>query len=58
MTHWKTTFDPDDGEPAGELCHCDIDQDHDGRGSPMFPESRETREGITGMFWDNLGSGE
>jgi hypothetical protein len=40
MTHWKTTFDPDDGEPIGELCYCDIGEDHDGRGDPMFPEPR------------------
>lgn len=66
MTHWKTTFDPDDGEPIGALCYCDIDDDHDGNGNIMFPdpdpaptspETRETREGITGMQWDNLGSG-
>ena len=61
MTHWKTTFDPDDGEPDGALCYCDIDEDHDGNGNLMSfdpaPPSRETREGITGMQWDNLGSG-
>jgi hypothetical protein len=64
MTHWKTTFDPDDGEPDGALCYCDIDADHDGNGNLMFPEpeassreTQETREGITGMYWDNLGSG-
>jgi hypothetical protein len=61
MTHWKTTFDPDDGEPIGALCDCDIDADHDGTGDLMFPEpeasSRETREGITGLYWDNLGHG-
>jgi hypothetical protein len=61
VTHWKTTFDPDDGEPIGALCDCDIDADHDGTGDLMLPDpappSRETREGITGMQWDNLGSG-
>ena len=62
MTHWKTTFDPDDGDPIGALCYCDIDDDHDGNGNLMLfedqaPSSRETREGITGMQWDNLGSG-
>ena len=97
MTHWKTTFDPDDGEPIGALCDCDIDADHDGKGNLIDPDpapspSRETgasgcsnppeescsdagcpvhgdrdndwdyagqqeREGLTGMAWDNLGSG-
>jgi hypothetical protein len=40
VTHWLTTFDPDDGEPAGSLCRCDIGDDHDGAGnvmSPLFP---------------------
>lgn len=37
MTHWLTTFDPEDGEPSGSLCHCDIDDDHDGSGNVMFP---------------------
>jgi hypothetical protein len=32
--HWKTTFDPDDGEPIGEVCACDIGEDHDGAGQP------------------------
>jgi hypothetical protein len=68
MTHWKTTFDPNDGEPIGTLCHCDIDDDHDGAGEPMgFDEpvkpattaaaERAQAEGITGMGWDNLGHG-
>lgn len=34
--HWLTRWDPDDGEPYGEVCHCDIGQDHDGNGDP-FP---------------------
>lgn len=29
MTHWMTRYDPDDGEPYGELCDCAIDEDHD-----------------------------
>jgi len=37
VTHWLTVFDPDDGEPEGFLCHCDIDADHDGAGNIMFP---------------------
>ena len=48
MTHWKTTFDPGDGEPIGELCTCDIDADHDGKGNLMFPESREAAEDTIG----------
>ena len=36
MTHWLTQWDPDDGEPYGTVCDCDIDQDHDGNGDP-FP---------------------
>lgn len=31
--HWVTRFDPDDGQPYGELCECEIDQDHDGLGN-------------------------
>ncbi len=61
MTHWKTTFDPDDGEPIGSLCYCDIDGDHDGKGNimdPLFPlDTQEINEGITGLGWDNLGHG-
>ena len=34
--HWLTQWDPDDGEPYGTVCDCDIDQDHDGNGDP-FP---------------------
>lgn len=37
MTHWLTTFDPADGEPAGSPCDCDIGEDHDGAGNIMFP---------------------
>lgn len=33
MRHWVTRFDPDDGEPFGELCTCEIDHDHDGLGN-------------------------
>ena len=63
MTHWKTTFDPDDGTPAGELCECGIGDDHDGAGNVMFPlfplepDTQYSNEGITGMGWDNLGHG-
>ena len=66
MTHWKTTFDPDDGEPIGALCYCDIDEDHDGNGNLMnFPDpapptreaGKQAAEGITGLHWDNLGHG-
>jgi hypothetical protein len=39
MTHWLTRWDPDDGEPYGALCDCDIDADHDGNGDLMFPET-------------------
>lgn len=35
MTHWLTTYDPDNGDPIGTLCDCDIDEDHDGDGEPM-----------------------
>lgn len=35
MTHWKTTYDPADGEPIGTVCDCDLDHDHDGNGDPM-----------------------
>lgn len=33
--HWLTLYDPDDGEPYGTVCSCDIGQDHDGNGNPM-----------------------
>jgi hypothetical protein len=35
VTHWLTTYDPEDGEPIGSLCWCDIDHDHDGKGEYM-----------------------
>jgi hypothetical protein len=38
MTHWLTTFDPDDGEPNGTLCYCETGKDHDGAGNLMFPD--------------------
>jgi hypothetical protein len=31
--HWCTRFDPEDGQPYGELCDCHIGQDHDGKGN-------------------------
>jgi hypothetical protein len=34
VTHWLTTYDPDDGTPEGVVCNCDIDEDHDGAGNP------------------------
>ena len=33
--HWLTRYDPDDGEPYGTLCDCDIGDDHDGGGNVM-----------------------
>jgi hypothetical protein len=30
--HWLTRYDPDDGEPYGTLCDCEIDENHDGDG--------------------------
>lgn len=38
MSHWKTLFDPNDGEPYGVVCHCRRDLDHDGNGNP-FPDN-------------------
>lgn len=32
--HWLTRYDLDDGEPYGEVCHCEIGEDHDGTGEP------------------------
>jgi hypothetical protein len=26
--HWLTRFDPDDGEPYGAVCDCEIGVDH------------------------------
>lgn len=34
MTHWRCTYDPDDGEPIGEACDCEIGDDHNGKGEP------------------------
>lgn len=34
VTHWLTRYDPDDGEPYGTLCDCDLGADHDGDGNP------------------------
>ncbi len=45
MTHWKTTYDPDDGTPIGELCDCGIGGDHDGTGNLMFPDGDAGAEG-------------
>lgn len=33
--HWLTRYDPDDGEPYGEICHCGIGDDHDAAGGVM-----------------------
>lgn len=33
MRHWVTRYDPDDGEPFGELCDCPIGRDHNGLGN-------------------------
>jgi hypothetical protein len=33
--HWLTRYDPDDGEPYGTLCDCEIGDDHDGAGNPV-----------------------
>lgn len=34
MSHWKTTYDPNDGEPIGTVCDCDINENHNGYGDP------------------------
>lgn len=31
--HWVTRYDPDDGEPYGSVCDCEIGEDHDGSAS-------------------------
>jgi hypothetical protein len=33
--HWENRWDPDNGEPYGILCWCEITTDHDGDGNPM-----------------------
>lgn len=33
-THWLTLYDPFDGEPYGQVCYCEIGEDHDGDGDP------------------------
>lgn len=38
MTHWMTRYDPDDGEPYGILCGCDMGADHDGADNLMSPK--------------------
>jgi hypothetical protein len=35
--HWLTRWDPNDGEPYGTVCDCEIGEDHDGNGDLMFP---------------------
>jgi hypothetical protein len=30
--HWLTKYDPDDGEPYGTQCQCEIGDDHDNNG--------------------------
>jgi hypothetical protein len=41
--HWLTRWDPDDGEPYGEVCRCEIGKDHDGAGNP-FPVTADDPE--------------
>lgn len=63
MSHWKTLFDPDDGEPYGVVCHCSRTFDHDGNGNP-FPNNpdRDCGEGPAsaedGASGDTLGRPE
>ena len=33
--HWLTRYDPDDGEPYGIVCECEIGRDHNGQGEPL-----------------------
>lgn len=40
-THWLTKYDPQDGEPYGEVCICEIGDDHDGTGELTFPDDEE-----------------
>lgn len=40
MSHWKTTYDPDDGEPIGNICHCALAHDHDGSGNFNNPDDQ------------------
>lgn len=28
-SHWRTQYDPADGEPYGSVCFCPIGEDHD-----------------------------
>ena len=34
-SHWLTRWDPEDGEPYGTICDCEIGEDHDGAGNPV-----------------------
>lgn len=36
--HWLTRFDPDGGEPYGQLCDCEIGRHHDGNGDLSEPD--------------------
>jgi len=36
-THWLTRYDPDDGEPYGDICDCEVGADHDGEGELNGP---------------------
>lgn len=31
--HWLTTYDPNNGEPIGSVCSCEIGANHDGDGN-------------------------
>lgn len=35
MSHWLVRYDPDDGEPYGEGCNCELDYDHNIYGDPV-----------------------
>lgn len=46
MMHWLTLYDPDDGEPIGSPCDCEIGDDHDGAGNLIgLAASAERRPG-------------
>lgn len=38
MSHWLTRYDPEDGEPYGTGCDCQIGEDHNGYGQLTDPD--------------------
>lgn len=41
--HWLTKFDPDDGQPYGQICECEIGKHHYGNGDLTEPDDESSQ---------------